>query len=359
MRVFFSHITSSFPPPDLLLMPATGINVSDHSIKYLSFDGVDKKRRLGVHGKVALPDGVVLDGNIEKPRAVIRALRKLNEDVLPSPFIRVSIPEEKGFVFTAHLPDLEEDEIREAITLQLSEHIPIKSDDAYFGFDIIDSKTANQHVAVSVLPKKVIEQYVTICSEAGVIPLSFEIEAQTIARAVVDKEDNSSYMIVDIGRTRTGISIVEKQIVRYTSTLEMGGDSFSEVIASHRNVSFEEADQMKQKQGFTKNDSDLYFSLVNVVSAFKDEINRRLDYWESQRKNSAVEHGKIHTLILCGGNATVPGLAEHFSRHIHVDSRTADVWVNAIDVDRQVPDIPRNVSLEYASTIGLALNNSM
>lgn len=355
MRVSFSKVMSSFPPPDVLLMPAAGINISDHSIKYLAFEGGGEFRTLGVHGKVHLPDAVVEGGNIEKPRAVTRALRKLGEE-FPYPFVRISIPEEKGFVFTTHLPNLTRDEIREALSLQLSEHIPLKSEDAFFGFDVIDSNTDNQQVAVSVLPRAVVEQYMSICNEAELVPLSFEIEAQTIARAVVNERDDSSYMLVDIGRTRTGISIVEKRVVRYTSTLAMGGDSFTEVIAGHKGVSFEEADRIKKEKGFTKSDEDLYFSLVNVVSAFKDEINKRLDYWESQRKESSIKHGKIDTLILCGGNATVPGLAEHFARHIGVDARIADVWTNAVNVNWQVPDIPRNISLEYASTIGLALN---
>src|SRR5690606_14604593 len=116
-----------------------------------------------------------------------------------------------------------------------------------------------------------------------------------------------------------GISIVENGFVRYTSTLEIGGDAFTTLIARDRNVSYEEADRIKQEEGLTSHTSDLQTILANVVSAFKDEIHKRRDYWNEHVAEGKGKNKGIRKIVLCGGNATVPGLADHLAFQTGID----------------------------------------
>lgn len=52
--------------------------------------------------------------------------------------------------------------------------------------------------------------------------MSFELDGQAAARAVIKPEDDSSYMIVDFGASKTSITIVTKRTAVLTSTLDFG-----------------------------------------------------------------------------------------------------------------------------------------
>ena len=61
--------------------------------------------------------------------------------------------------------------------------------------------------------------------------MAFEVEPESIARSVVPAGDRGTYMVMDFGRTRTGIFIVSGGAVSFTSTVSVGGYSLTRAIA--------------------------------------------------------------------------------------------------------------------------------
>ena len=68
----------------------------------------------------------------------------------------------------------------------------------------------------------------------------------------------------------------------------------------------------------------------------------------------------ISQIILCGGNATTPGLQEYFSVGLKISVDISNVWINVFSSDSQyLPPIDFKHSLGFASAIGLALSNEI
>ena len=93
-----------------------------------------------------------------------------------------------------------------------------------------------------------IESYLAIFQDAQIKVQSFNLKRRRW-RAVVKKGDLETYMIVDFGEKRTGIFIVSRGVVMFTSTLDVGGVMLNEVIVKNFKVSAEEAEKMKKKYG--------------------------------------------------------------------------------------------------------------
>jgi len=163
-------------------------------------------------------------------------------------------------------------------------------------------------------------------------------------------------MIVDFGRTRSGISIVKNGVVSFTSTIDVGGNELTEAIMKYFNVDDIEAQKIKNQKGFINNkeNEQLYNSLMSTISALKDEINRHFVYWNTKDANKNKED-KIHKIILCGGNASLVGLPEFLALGIKVPVEKAHVWRNAFSYDEYIPPINQELSLSYATVVGLAL----
>ena len=242
-----------FPTPKLLTMPAAGIDISDSSVKFLTLKDTDNGREIDLYGEKKIPAGAVSGGEIKNADALIKVLYAIQKEN-DLHFIRASLPEEKAYLFKTLIPkELKGREVRDLIEFKLEENVPLSSGEAIFDYDIPleeDPSALQREVSVAVYPNSTVEQYTEVFQKAHLIALSFEIEAQAIARAIIQKGDNGTYMIVDFGRMRTGLAIVSNGLLSFTSTLDVVGDTLTAAIAEHFSVSIQEAERIKNESDF-------------------------------------------------------------------------------------------------------------
>ena len=148
----FLHI---FPPPRFLSMPAVGIDISDHSIRFIELIPGSKGFSVGAFGSRNLPAGIVEKGAIVKRADLVTILKKLRREY-GFRFVRASLPEEKGYLFVAEVPPVSYREARGLIQFKLEENVPLKPTEAVYDIDVVcrsEDKNAKKHaVVVSVFP---------------------------------------------------------------------------------------------------------------------------------------------------------------------------------------------------------------
>jgi len=341
-------------------MPAAGIDVSDHSIRFVEFFHGSGKARLFRFGQKNIPDGVISYGDIKDPEKLKAILSEFAREQKLS-FVRCALPEEKAYVFKTDVPALNAQETRDNIAFQLEENVPLKAEDSIFDYVFLpkrdDGTSVSREVIVSVFPKSVIDQYYSLYKSAGLTPLSFEMEADAISRAVVPKNEHDCVMVVDFGRQRTGLSIVDRGVVEFASTVDVGGDILTHAIEKHFNVSFEEAEQIKHEETFVGHSEhkEFFASLMNSVSALADEMNKHFVYWHTHPDRKGRKSPRIERIVLVGGDANLGGIAEHLSLVLKTKVELGNVWVNALSLDDSIPEMPFAASLSYAAAVGLAL----
>jgi type IV pilus assembly protein PilM len=356
MKKLYNHY---FPTPSYLAMDSFAIDISDHSIKYGELVTTSSGLRLGKYGRETIPLGIVVSGKIEKEDELIKILKKIKEKEKIK-FIRVSLPEEQMYLFTLTIPKSNSENIKDMIMLQIEEYIPLKAPDAVFDFDIVSEDNQNILVEVVAIANSTIESYLSVFDRVGLIPLSFEIEAQAIARAVIPNGDNSPVMIVDFGDSRTGVSISKNGRVFLTTTLSFGGVDLTKMIAKNFSLSFDEAEKMKHGYGLNEvsKAEDIFPAILNGISVLRDELNKQYVYWETHNNNN-VNHEQINHIILCGGDANLAGLSDYLELSMKIKVESANVWVNIFDKEDLIPEMSFEESLGYATVLGLALGSFM
>lgn len=361
---FTSRVLSIFPTPAYLTTPAAGIDVSDHSVKFITFSkNRVQGRRLSEYGAMSIPKGVVVDGKVVDRKKLIEALSLFREEHKLH-FVRASLPEEEGYIFPAYVPaHISNKEVRDVLEFKLAENVPLTATEAVFDFDTVRSvpSVAGQRlVSVSAYPQSASQEYTDLFISAGLEPLSLEIEAQAIARAVVPKSFMGACMVVDVGKTRSGISVVRGQAVRFTATVSIGGDSINDALLLARpEITEEEMVRIKNEEGlrFT-GDAAIREGFDAFAKNMTTELDRYIVYWQTHKdsKDGGVARIPIERVFLSGGNANIHGLAEYLSNELHIPVEVGNVWVNAFSLEGYVPEMPFNESLGYASAIGLALH---
>lgn len=353
------------PPPAYIQLPSIGVDVSDTSLKYVDFKSdYQSGTKLFLHnwGDIEIPAGALERGVVHDGSKLTQALREMKEKT-GAINIRVSLPEERAYLFETKVErGASEKEIRGLLEFKLEENVPLSPRDAFFDYDIIEDEGpgGSLRVSVTAYAKDTVMSYYDACRAAEVIPLSFEIEAQAIARATIPNGDTQTHMIVDFGKTRTGVGIVHQGVLMYTSTIDVGGGELSKAMREKLgDLPEAELTKIKNTQGLVqgKGDSDVHDVLVKTMGTIVEEISTRITYWNT--KDTAHEERQIQSIILCGGSVNMKGLPSYLSQTLGVEAQRANVWQNAFSIEEVVPPISRRYSFGYATAIGLALSSFM
>ncbi len=351
-RFFFKF----FPVPKILSVSSFGLDISDESLKFIELIQTKNGLQVGRFGECKIPPGVIEAGKIKDTKQMEEILADLRKtDGVKS--VRVSLPEEQVYLFQLRLEKAGLKNVKEGIELALEEHIPIQAEDAIFDYDLIEENAQSLEVQVAAIPKNIIENYLLIFKHANISVESFELEAQAISRAIIKYGDMETYMIVDFGKKRTGIFIVSKGIVMFTSTLDVGGEILNNMIQKSFNVSFEEAEKMKREYGLERNvvNKEIFPVLLNSVSVLRDEISKHFLYWQTHKDEEGKNNPSIKKIILCGGDSNLIGLADYISISMKTPVVMANVWTNIVNTDNYIPEMVFKQALSFSTALGLAL----
>ena len=349
-------LAGAFPPPAYLSMPAVGIDISDLAIKYIMLERSGNATNLRAYGKVDLPVEVIERGEIRDMETITKQLARIREEHAFE-YAHLALPEEHAYLFQMELPQGGRDEVEQMLEFHLKENVPIGADEAVFDYNIIKSTPESLTLNVSVYPIAIALQYVEAVEEAGIQALSVEIEGQATARALLPDDTLTPTLIIDIGRNDANLSISTGGSVTFTASLETGGDDLTRAIARTLDVSFQKAEQLKRKHGFTDTEESapVYNALLPAVTKLADAAHKHLMYWQMHMRTSTDVHDDVSRVVFGGGNANMEGITEYLSAFLGVPVEVGSVWKNVFVSGENIPQIPARESLEYATAVGLAL----
>lgn len=340
-------------------MPALGFDISDDSVRALELTEKNGVYQVGFHTSARVPKGIISGGEILNPvklQEMLRAIQRRHRFV----FVNASLPEQKSYLFTTTVKGSAAS-IQQNIEFNLEENVPLRANEAVFDYEIFRSYrkqgSAHRDVKVSVVSRHLSESYTALLRRAGLRPLSLMVESEAVARAIIPENDNRTFMTVDLGKTRTGISVVSEGVVLYTSTIEIGGAHLTEGLAQKLNIPLEVAEEQKQKHGLWGEGEATEASRIlrEKLQMILGQIEHHMRYWHTQVDERGIHSKRIETILLCGGGALMRGITAEFKTVFSTHTELANVWSNVPFRQNYIPGITFEESLSFATAIGLAL----
>lgn len=314
-----------FPTPASLLLSTSGLAITDDSIKLIQFHRglFGQSLKLSWYEKIPLPPGIVESGFINDAQKLTAILKDLAKGY-DFRYVHATLPEERAYLFSATIDRVPREGLRDAVAFIIEQNVPVSLANSVFDFDVVEQyKESDQiKVMVSVLSKKVVDFYVQVLEAAGIRPVSFDIESQAIARAIVPQGDKQTQLIINAGLNKTGFYVVENEVVQFTTTLPYG--SISSTGESH-------------------------------MGALKAEIKKIVVYWNTRGGVAADSVLPIEKVLLCGPSSLNAEFVTALMDESSMAYSLADVWVNAENYPSQLPEKFRQEVLDYTEVIGLAL----
>lgn len=350
---FSRFLRVEFAPPEYLSLPTAGVDISASGIKIALIRERISGLELAAFGEERLNLGAVVNGEITEKEAVVAGIKKLAKEHHIKT-ANIGIPEARGYLFEADLEGDTPDAWRTAAEQRLDEFVPLPPAEVAFDLVSTGKKEALTHIVGVGYAKRVIDTTLMVLEEAGIRVRAIESENFALPRALLPNGTDETVLIIDIGKTTTKLLVASGRIPRFATTLDIGGHALTLAVQKHFGVTEEEAKKVKAEKGIASGaGNDEYLSaMLTTVSAMREEIARRLNYWQSHVEGS---NDAVTRAIVVGGNATVRGLPEYLEASLKVPVVQGDVFVNLAKRDDWLPPIEYTESLAYGTAIGLAL----
>ncbi len=315
-----SRFLKFFPTPTFLNPEYSGVSVSDTSIRFFQFEKKGSGLGIKKYLERQLPPGAIVSGHIHNTEEVIEVLKDIKKEI-KTPYVRASLPEEKAYLFKTTIPLVGSGDIRNNIEFKLEENVPLPANTLTFDFAVVDPKESGKDhfaVVVSAIPLEVIDLYVKVFNSAGFIPYSLEMESQAIARALLQKTERGTYIIVHCAPKKVGLYVVSHSIIHFTSTVTIGIDEHFD---------------------------------PNVIAP---ELKKVIAFWRTSNVSDDTVSKNIEQIFVTGEGFT-EDFAGTLGTLVKGNVTVGNVWVNAFDINESVPEISFRDSVKYAPAIGLAL----
>lgn len=353
---------SFLPPPKFLAMPAIGLDISVDALRFIEFETKHDRLVVSRYASKNFPLGIISDGHVRDKKKLQEVLAGLTREYKLT-FANVALPEEQAYLANMRIPHVAPSEVRGAIELQLEEHVPISAADAIFDYVIVGDGGVRRKdaldVVVSALPRTAVEEYLDLFRGTGLTPVAFEFESQAMARAIIPRGDNGTFLVVDIGKMVTDMFVAANGVVQFSASLDIGGNNLTTAIERTLKVTHEEAEALKIKHGLIggAREQEIHAAMLPVVADLRTRLLRHYSYWQTHHGDKIG--GNIESVYLTGGGANLKGVGEYLAMGLDVKVRVANPWVNVAKFEDYIPPLPMHESHGYTAAIGLALRNTL
>ncbi len=311
------------------------IDFGARSIKVAKLHKTSDGYELDNYGVTLSPEGAITSGEIFNPIIVADVLGELIKDsgIRDNKAI-IAITGQKVIVREITLPLMEDKELMAGVMWEAPKYVPYDLDESIIDAEKVSEfveKDGNKMMRVLIVaaPKSIIQPYMEVLKKAKINPKIVDVvssanirafESHLVVKKEEEKEESLINIILSIGASSTILSLVEKNNLKFTRDILVGGNDFTKAIAKSLNISFDEAEKLKRKTKITlgtkaeeekKTESEKI--IIKILNQITKEVRKSLSYYKTQSQK--VKYNKI---ILSGGCANIDNIKDLLSEQFEI-----------------------------------------
>lgn len=311
-----------------------GLNISSSAVKMVELSGSRVGGyRLECYAIEPLPEGAVTDGNVSNHEGVagsiLRCWKRLGTS---TKYVAMALPTAAVITKKIILPaGLREPAMEVQVESEANQYIPFTLDEVNLDFQVIGPAPGDPHeveVLIAASRKEGVEDRVACAEGAGLKPVVMDVESYaTLAAFELVRErypvgaKEKIFALIDIGANAMKVTVMKGDQQAYTREQAFGGNQLTQDMVRAYGMSFDEAESLKRTGPFPDNYE------AEILRPFLDnlalEVSRALQFFFTATQFSEVDH-----ILLMGGGALLPGVAEVVAERTQVDTAMANPFAN-------------------------------
>lgn len=362
-----------------------GVDIGTSSIKLIELRNKDGRVELVTYGFVDHFEGEILGIERQDTTAIAHFINQIYHKAKCSTASSIAaLPTYSVFTALMTMPQMKKDELDSAIHWEAKKIIPLPLEEIVLDYRILTSahpkgtlslslgkkkepkeeegvqtEPPQQKILVTGASREMVNRYTEIFQKSGLTLSSLETEMFALARALVG-DDTGEHMIVEIGAATTDLIIVENTVPFLGRSIESGGYAMTRAIMNSININQKRAEQLKRDIGLLTYDAQsgsggIPDILKSSIEPILHEIRYTLDlYRDHAVKPSDKATGIIEKIILTGGTALLPGIADYFSKALDMRVVLGDPW-SRVFYHQDLKPLLATIGPKFSVSIGLAL----
>jgi len=339
-----------------------GIDITSAAVKALEISSSGDTLCVEAYGQETIPANA-LDGNVIKDvDAVANCIKKLYDR---APFtckkVALAVPDSAVISKIVQINDgLNDEEMEELVVIEADKFIPYPIDEINLDFEILGHSLKNSallDVLIVASRAENVNARVEAVANAGLDASVVDVESYAVERAaqLLTKDlpahgQDKIVAIIDIGANFTHLFVLHGMKLVFSREEKFGGMLLTEAIAEQYKMTHEQANAARE-EGTLPADYD-----EQVLEPFKDmvllQIKRTLQFFYSSSQHGFVDH-----IILAGGLARQPGLAQLIQEQLGASTTVANPFSNMVIGKKVNLDAINNDAPSLLVACGLALRN--
>lgn len=301
-----------------------GLDISTSSVKLLELSRKGSRYTVEAYAVEPLPPNAVTDKQITDPKLVGEAIgRAMNRAGTRTRHAAVAVAGASVITKIIEMPaSLSDDDMEEQIKAEADQFIPYPIEEVSLDFQVLGVSAKNPEmldVMLAACRKEQVEQRCAAVEFAGLTAKVVDIEAQALENAcqflehqMPDGGHNKTIALVDMGATSTSVMVLHDLSTIYTRDQAFGGRQLTEDVMRTYQMSHDEALKAIRAESLPEDyDAEI---LQHFVSDMAQQIDRSLQFFFS----AATSFTNIDQIILAGGCAHIPGVAERIQDRLQI-----------------------------------------
>jgi type IV pilus assembly protein PilM len=310
-----------------------GLDISSSSVKLVELVPGDRGGlRVERYVIETLPREAVVDGNIANfdgvAEGIRRALRRFGSGVKN---VAIALPASAVFTKKIVLPGgLRDLDMELQVESEVAQYIPFALDEVNLDFQVIGPAGAAGEIEVLVAAsrKEKVEDRVGVVEACGlkaavvdVESLALESAFELVVRQLPGAGSGKLVSLIDIGASAMNFTILRNGQRVYSREQAFGGNQLTQDIARQYGMSSDEAEVAKRSGSLPEEYA------VDLLQPFMDslalEVSRALQFFFT-----STQYNEVDYLVLAGGCAVIPGLAEVVGGRTQVQTFVANPFAD-------------------------------
>jgi type IV pilus assembly protein PilM len=309
-------------------------------------------------------------GVIQDVAQVAQVLKKTLTSCSPVPAagrdVVGSIPEVQSFVRVIELPSMVETEVGEAVQWAVRRHIPCDLDRVYIGWQLLTGEgSGGRHkVLVGAARRDVVDPLLAVFDELNLNVVALELESEAVVRCLLPHDSAEAreirgVLVVDLGATSTNVVFFDRGAMRFTASIQSGGDALTRRLVQELGLPANEAIEQKALVGLTGAEGNEE-RVAAVLRAAALELIQKVENTVRGMSVQLSADEQVRVVLLSGGGANLRGIIDLFrSVFPGVPVQLGNPLVNfSRDEVARAPKLSVADALHFTTALGLAQRDS-
>jgi type IV pilus assembly protein PilM len=291
---------------------AFGLDIGSSSVKVVQVARDNGRYALQAIGIAPLSPDAIAEGAIKDPAAVADAVKEaVGKAGIRTRQATIAICGRELIIKKVQIPEVPAKELHDAIQLEAEHHIPFAIDEVFVDYHLVGRHGGSMDLILVAVKKSKVTEYLSVVDEAGLEPVVVDVDGFALSNQYelnYPEDAGEAVALIDIGASIMKTNVMKGGATLFARDIPFGGSHYTQAIGKRLGIPVEEAEAAKLARDPRVKWESLVPALEEVSRELSLEVQRTFDYFAS-----TAESEPISKIVLAGGCAQLPGLAEYLS----------------------------------------------